>query len=705
MNSKSWLKTAIADVDWINGGEEYWEEDYPAFKVERAASFNTNLLCFAVQLGGYAIYPTDLAPIAPRLEYDLLARLIEEAHGRGLKLMVYWLATTPSAALQAREHPDWQQRNFEGEPTGCMCYISPFGRFTLSQVAEVLQRYEVDGIYFDQMPVSCYCPYCREKYQQRFGLDMLEARVQAKSQPGISPFAVEAERGGHSIAVATAQELQFTQENTYWWIRSVRSLVDEHRPACAYAQGKLWGPALTKYSREVDFILPEVLWWTAGWDLDRLALHRQVSVMASGGKMCMDAAKYDNTNVERRPLAEVKLEVANGLTVDCNPLLREARSADLSPVDKEDLAAFLGQAGQILKLRENARRVSQTALVHCPAVDRSAVNDMGPNLSDAYQLLRQHQIAVDLVDEVGSAAETFQPYDLVVVPEYASMAPEAEAALAQYIHAGGAVVASVGSTEGIDLEGFDRRPLAKMLGISVLGLSGYSSIELSPSLSDVAAIPAHTRRPFNYGEIVAFDPICNGFEGSVINFEQPYLEATFGPDCKELLFARTFDMDKVSRQPFNRRMFWPGGRVSTLAATFEGKGRVVFFATPVFLNDVRRWAVDLDTLIIRAMRWAQRAGDEVRTVEAPQALRMASYRDEGEKQYLIVLSHHATNDLRRRAIRHVDPSGPITIGLNPRFPLTEAHSLFGGRCEIVENDGELLLRVESVRFLEAVIVR
>ena len=48
MNSKQWLTTAIAHLDWINGGEPYWEQDYADFKIERSARLNTNMLFFAV---------------------------------------------------------------------------------------------------------------------------------------------------------------------------------------------------------------------------------------------------------------------------------------------------------------------------------------------------------------------------------------------------------------------------------------------------------------------------------------------------------------------------------------------------------------------------------------------------------------------------------------------------------------------------------
>ena len=52
------------------------------FKIERAAGLSTNMLFFAVHHGGYSIYPTDLAPIAPKLDDDLLARLVDGTHRR-----------------------------------------------------------------------------------------------------------------------------------------------------------------------------------------------------------------------------------------------------------------------------------------------------------------------------------------------------------------------------------------------------------------------------------------------------------------------------------------------------------------------------------------------------------------------------------------------------------------------------------------------
>ena len=251
----------------------------------------------------------------------------------------------------------------------------------------------------------------------------------------------------------------------------------------------------------------------------------------------------------------------------------------------------------------------------------------------------------------------------------------------------------------------ENRPLARLLGMTGVSLGGWTSTEMAPSLSETAKIPAHTRRPHNYAQVGSFDPICTGLADSVMNFNGSYLEAVYGSQCTPLLTARGIDFAKVSMQPFCRRMFWPGADICTMAVAYEGAGRCVFFAAPVLTNELRRWAVDLDPMIIRAISWAKRKEDEVSMADAPRALRTASYVDEDNRQYLIILTHHATNDLRGTAVRYVDPSGPIEITIKPRFELSRVECLCGGQAEIVEQADRVRVRVKSVHYLEALRVR
>ena len=106
MTGKEWLDTAVAYLDWVNGGEPYSEEGYPEFKVARAASFHANVLMVCMQIGGYSVYPSKYAATAPRLEYDLLERFRDLTRKRDMRLVVYWLATAPGAARQLELHPD-----------------------------------------------------------------------------------------------------------------------------------------------------------------------------------------------------------------------------------------------------------------------------------------------------------------------------------------------------------------------------------------------------------------------------------------------------------------------------------------------------------------------------------------------------------------------------------------------------------------------
>jgi hypothetical protein len=95
-----------------------------------------------------------------------MARLCRE---RNLRFVLWWLATAAGGVEHIlREHPSWQLLGppREGQPQvrhNYICYNTPYRDLLYEEVREILADYEVDGIYFDQLPGSCYCPWCRAK--------------------------------------------------------------------------------------------------------------------------------------------------------------------------------------------------------------------------------------------------------------------------------------------------------------------------------------------------------------------------------------------------------------------------------------------------------------------------------------------------------------------------------------------------------------
>lgn len=705
MKDHEWGRTAVAYYDWVNCGEAYWDENYPAFKVERAASFGANVLMLSMQIGGYSVYPSKWAATVPRLGYDMLAKFRELTHQRDMRLVVYWLGTTPGAALQLELHPDWQQRDEENKPIGCMCYVSPYGRHTLGQVKEILAGYDVDGVYFDQMPVGCFCSFCQAKFKVMFNRDLMELVGAVRADGGGGFSHLEAEDYGEAALSGGSQIRQFIQANTDWWIGSVRSIIDQTRPKTIYQQGKLFGPDLARYADQVDAVLPEVLWWSVGGDLDRLALSRWICKAYSAGKPIYDEAKYDDTNIDRRCLEEVKLLLGHGLTCDGQPLLREARVADLAPRRLGDLQQYMGQLRALVEHRAKSEPIITGSLLHSQAVEMKHDREMGPSISGACRILRENQILMELITEEDLSATMTEQRPLIVVPEYGSMGTKVEHRLVDYIGAGGNAVVVLGDFDHGSAINIQQRPLMKMLGMRYLGLGGTRSVGGCPSLRSVGPIPSWSKRYLNYGQITDAAPLTEDIDQTNFTFLTPYLEAQYNDACRVLVNALDFDHEKANARHFNRRAFWPGDVICPIAVAYEGSGRVVFISTSAFDMEFRRRAVEMDTLLARAMRWAAGKGQEIEMIQGPATIRIAGYVNEEEREYTILLANLATNDLKEGAIRQVHASGEIVLRIAARFPVQTATAFIGGQC-VVEPSGEgVTLRVPSVRFLEGIVLK
>ncbi|MBW4552648.1 MAG: glycoside hydrolase family 10 protein [Aphanocapsa sp. GSE-SYN-MK-11-07L] len=136
--------------------------------IDQLAQLNFNTIYPVVWNSGYAQYPSPVAqqagaqPFIPKGSQgqDTLADLIDLAHRRGL-LVIPWFEfgfMTPPTSELAVNHPDWLTQQRDGGLTsitaaGEVVWLNPFlpqvQQFLGSLVQEVVSRYDVDGIQFD----------------------------------------------------------------------------------------------------------------------------------------------------------------------------------------------------------------------------------------------------------------------------------------------------------------------------------------------------------------------------------------------------------------------------------------------------------------------------------------------------------------------------------------------------------------------------
>lgn len=159
--------------------------------VDQLASVNFNTIYPVVWNSGYALHPSDVARRvgSPHIyrgnqNQDPLREIIDQGHRDGLSVMPWFefgLMAPPTSEL-ITSHPDWITRKRNGDTTsisagGEVVWLNPFRpevqRFLTDLVMEVVNRYDVDGIQFDDhlsLPYAFgYDAYTQALYKKETG--------------------------------------------------------------------------------------------------------------------------------------------------------------------------------------------------------------------------------------------------------------------------------------------------------------------------------------------------------------------------------------------------------------------------------------------------------------------------------------------------------------------------------------------------------
>ena len=158
--------------------------------IDRLSELNFNTLYPTVWNGGYTLYPSSVAervvgrsldPYPGLQGRDMLAEALEKGHRNGLAVIPWFEfgLMAPADSDIAHRHPDWITNRQDGsrivmEGIHPRIWLNPthpeVQQFLVDLVSEVVARYNVDGLQFDDhlgMPVELgYDPYTVQLYQQ-----------------------------------------------------------------------------------------------------------------------------------------------------------------------------------------------------------------------------------------------------------------------------------------------------------------------------------------------------------------------------------------------------------------------------------------------------------------------------------------------------------------------------------------------------------
>ena len=176
---------------WITNNDtaDFLDQNKTQQAVNLLADLNFNTLYPVVWNSGYVLYESAIAqreglqPFNPRgyQGQDSLADLITKAHQRGL-LVLPWFEfgfMAPPMSELVTNHPRWFTQRQDGSKTsvtaaGEVAWLNPFHpqvqQFITDLVMEVVNKYDIDGIQFDDhlaLPYDFgYDPYTISLYQQ-----------------------------------------------------------------------------------------------------------------------------------------------------------------------------------------------------------------------------------------------------------------------------------------------------------------------------------------------------------------------------------------------------------------------------------------------------------------------------------------------------------------------------------------------------------
>ncbi len=136
---------------------------------------------------GIPLWPSKMLETPPDADPERISRFLDLAHKKGILVLTYYPFIFTTQLLKVK--PEWmiQMLDDGGEEVwneGWFCWNSPYRDWLPKYLNEMLDYFDFDGIYFDDMnwgshsdagqrrTVGCICSYCREFYLKESGKEL-----------------------------------------------------------------------------------------------------------------------------------------------------------------------------------------------------------------------------------------------------------------------------------------------------------------------------------------------------------------------------------------------------------------------------------------------------------------------------------------------------------------------------------------------------
>jgi len=716
----AWQDNATIFYDWVRYGEPLTAQ-YAADVVQKTLDCHCDTLAFCVGVGGYALWPSAVSPPSPMLgDLDLIGEMARLCRENNLRFVPWWLGTAVGQERVLREHPSWQILGPPGSDKAgsalvatdgwdapdrqaaagqkkhnYICYTSPYRQLLYDEIREILANYEVDGIYFDQLPGSCYCTWCQAKFKQRYGKPMpvvADEFFVYNSAAGLPPLLRE-----------------FRDDAVRSFCEGVRQIIDETRPGVVYAQNWVRNQQAYLGIGAVDVMLPE---FYQREDLIPLGLkHRLTCAYFDHGSIWGNVRHSVRHDARHHPLRGTRALLADCVANHAAPLMLDLCAMDFDPTGKAELAETFSHIRAMQETLADASEVRYAALLHSRRSHEIMPGRFDEAFEGFYRTLVEAHVPFEIVTEADLQRGRLVDYKVLVIPDAYSLADATVDAIRAAVANGLGLVAT--HLTGIADEAGRRRPqpaLADLLGVTMGDITAYSA-RGGKVLDPILNLPDFDSEPFlHYGSAAVEHPLAAGLaEHTRFSFHGGYVVFTAADDCEVLGRIHTVDQPRLSSKPFNRPGIYPAEARWPLAVTRRvGSARLAYFAPQADAQWRRLDAPELETLMLRAVLWA--GGDPpVETPDCPASVEVRLLHNPKQKCYQLLLVNLTCNPLTRTpggwgVVRYITPQRQLQLALRVDEKITGATGLLSGDLACAEQDGKIVVHLSEVDLYESILL-
>ncbi len=588
------------------------------------ADKHANVLIFTAKvLTGQAFYHSSFVP-AVEIDTggrDLLREYIRAAHENDVKILAYVIVSLDLHIY--RKHPEWAQVNPEGKPSirpempsypvrwAPLCPNSPFREYTIKVLREIVENYEVDGIFLD-MPqwfpfyagVVCYCSYCRKAFGEKYG-------TEPPTEPDWSnPTWRDFVRWRYDVITGYIDEMSRTIRTSRAGIPIIPNVMPQ--------ESWLSGWRVEDIARCVDVIAPETAVDTAHL-LGETTRH----CLAAGEHLAVwpPVAIWSTPLPTRQGVEKALWEiVGNG----GSPwFLYNVFRSEEEPY--KSMSETYGQLEQLQEHIADLKPAKGVALFYSSS-SRDWYGGTEParhvdSFKGFYQAFVENQVQFNMLLERHLTVSELAKYPALVLPNAACLSDEQAAVIEQYVAGGGGLVACYESS--LYDENGRQRPdfaLAEVFGASLGGVS--------PDLHRFCARQAH--------------PLTAGLK---VGLKVPIAGAVLvGPTDRDVPARLQRSVEGLHSMP----TLTTGPENPFIVAGAYGKGKVVYLAADVGRAHWKNSMPEYNRLILNSVNWVLKAPLPFH-VKAPTTVEANLLENPEGTRKVLHLLNHSTNQVSKAA--------------------------------------------------------